>query len=119
MHSEVRKYCLENILQHISVIDIRFSKIGEPKDFVKNEQGLLLLDGIATRLQAIGENIKKLIKIYPEIIDKHQKVEWNLIVRFRDFISHHYEKLDYEIIFEICSFNIQKLKEVVELELNI
>ena len=48
-------------------------------------------------LSNLPNNTKKnnlLQKNYPEI-------EWNKITRVRDFISHHYEMLDYEIVFEI------------------
>jgi uncharacterized protein with HEPN domain len=47
---------------------------------------------------------------YPEI-------EWNKIIRFRDFISHHYEMLDYEIVFEICEDYLPKLEVVIKTEL--
>lgn len=32
---------------------------------------------------------------------------------FRDFISHHYEKLDTDIIFEICQNDIPILKQKI------
>lgn len=32
-------------------------------------------------------------------------------MRLRDIISHHYETIDYEIIFDICENHILKLKE--------
>ncbi|MGK2864604.1 MAG: HepT-like ribonuclease domain-containing protein [Chitinophagaceae bacterium] len=39
--------------------------------------------------------------------DIHADVE--KIIKFRDFISHHYEKLDRDIIFEICRDDIPEL----------
>lgn len=32
------------------------------------------------------------------------------IINFRDFISHHYERTDVEIIYDICLNDIQELK---------
>ena len=44
-------------------------------------------------------------------------MEWNKIIRFRDFISHHYEMLDYEIIYQICNEYLPQLELVLKQEL--
>jgi len=61
-------------------------------------------------LKVIGENIKKIIKIAPDFFSNDLQFDTNAIIRFRDFISHHYEKLDTDIIFEICQEDIPPLK---------
>ena len=58
--SETEKYVLEIVLEHIEICEKRFSEIKSPKDFVDSEYGNTLLDAIVTRLQAIGENLKRL-----------------------------------------------------------
>jgi uncharacterized protein with HEPN domain len=60
--SETEKYTFEIILEHLEVCEKRFSEIKFPKDFVSSEYGNTLLDAIVTRLQAIGENLKRLLK---------------------------------------------------------
>jgi uncharacterized protein with HEPN domain len=117
MYDDVYHYSLETILEHITVCNNRFAEIHKPTDFISSEYGKILLDAIVTRLQAIGENIKNnsqknnlLQKNYPEI-------EWNKIIRFRDFISHHYEMLDYEIVYEIGKINLPQLELVIKTEL--
>lgn len=116
--SETEKYIFEIILDHINVSEKRFSEIQTAKDFVENEYGNTLLDAIVTRLQAIGENVKRLIKYNTTLEIKHPNIEWKKIIMFRDFISHHYEKLDYEVVFDICEIDLPQLKEVVIAELN-
>ncbi len=111
------KYSIETILTHLTVCEKRFSEIQTAHDFVASEYGAMLLDAIATRLQAIGENCKKIVQINPNIQEKYPEIEWEKIIRFRDFISHHYEKLDYEIIFEICFTDLPDLKNVIVTEL--
>lgn len=118
MLDETLKYTLENVLAHISKCEARFSKINSPEDFVATEQGNLLLDSIVTRLQAIGENIKNIAKKHPEFLEKHTEIEWNKIIRFRDFISHHYEMLDYEIVFQICENFLPQLHKIIAIELS-
>lgn len=118
MLDDTLRYTLQIILEHISKCEKRFSEIKSPEDFVSTEQGNLLLDAIATRLQAIGENVKNIAKKHPELLVNHSEIEWNKIVRFRDFISHHYEMLDYEIVFQICNAFLPKLRNAIEMELD-
>ena len=117
MYDEAYQYSLELILDYSTVCNKRFYEIPIPTDFISSDYGNTLLDAIVTRLQAIGENLKNtsrksnlLQTIYPEM-------EWNKIIRFRDFISHLYEMLDYEIVFEICDDYLPKLEVVIETEL--
>ena len=112
------KYTLEIILEHILKCEHRFSKIRVPEDFVSTEEGNIMLDAIATRLQAIGVNVKNISKKHPNIIENHSEIEWNNIIRFRDFISHHYDMLDYEIVFQICDVFLPKLQSIIEFEFN-
>ena len=108
----------QNILTHIEVCEKRFLKISEPKDFVSSEEGLLILDAVVTRLQAIAENVKRIIKKNPKIEEIYPTIEWNKIVRFRDFISHHYDLLDYEVVYDICAFELNRLKTIILIELS-
>lgn len=119
MSDKLFKERLGNILQHIAVIEKRFSSITHADDFVCTNEGVVLLDAITIRLQAIGENITKVRKRNPEFIEKYPQIEWEDIVHFRNFISHNYEILDFEIVFTICQVHIPKLKEVVAAELKL
>lgn len=110
-------YSLETIIEHIEICEKRFVLIKTPSNFIDSENGTILLDSIVTRLQAIGENVKSISKKHPKIIANHTDIEWNNIIRFRDFISHHYEMLDYEIVFHICDCFLPKLKNVIAFEL--
>jgi uncharacterized protein with HEPN domain len=65
------------------------------------------------RLQALGENVKRVVAKNPSVYTNYPDVPWDNIVKFRDFISHHYELLDYEAIFEICKHFLPQLKAAV------
>ncbi len=62
------------------------------------------------RLQALGESLKQIENKSPETFEKYSDVEWVKIIRFRDIISHHYEKLESEIIFDVCKNHLPLLK---------
>ncbi len=117
MYDAVYKYSLETVLVHINVCNSRFSEINIPTDFVNTDYGKTLLDSIVTRLQAIGENIKKISRKNKSLESNHPEIDWKQIIRFRDFISHHYEMLDYEIIFQICQDYLPQLEFVLKEEL--
>jgi uncharacterized protein with HEPN domain len=117
MYDDVYKYSLETILEHITICNKRFSEINIPTDFVSTEYGKTLLDAIVTRLQAIGENVKNTSRKHNLLQSNYPEMEWNKIIRFRDFISHHYEMLDYEIVYEIGKNYLPKLELVIKTEL--
>ncbi len=116
--SDSQKQILRIILEHIEVCEIRFAGIKNANDFIDSRDGNLILDAIGMRLQAAGESTKKLLKLIPEIQSKYPEINWGDIVMFRDFISHHYELLDYEIVYDICNIHLPKLKIALTKELS-
>ena len=48
------------ISESLDLVTKRFSKINHPDDLVSNENGVLILDAIAMRLQVVGELLKKI-----------------------------------------------------------
>lgn len=83
-------------------------------DFEDTEYGQDALDAISMRQQFIGESLKKVEKLDPALLTKYNDVEWSKIINLRDFISHHYDMLNTEIIFDICQIHIPKLKITVD-----
>src|SRR4051812_12137583 len=91
---------IELIKEAIRLVESRISKINSASDFIKDEDNLLIMDAISMRPQTISENTKKIHKISPSFFD-NLEIDIEPIIRFRDFISHHYEKTDYEIVYDI------------------
>ena len=101
MHEFIVEKC-ELILESISAIENYIQEINTAGDFKEAFPGKKSFDAVMMRLQSIGENVKKINKIDPSFFSHQLKFDTNNIIRFRDFISQHYEKLDSEIVFEIC-----------------
>ncbi len=78
-------------------------------DFKETREGQILLDAITMRLQAASETVKKIVEQHPNFFET-LAYNTNNIIRFRDFISHHYEKLDSDIVFDICKVDVPLLK---------
>ena len=113
MNAPVRD-SLENILTSTDLIMQRLEDIRTPDDLLSDTDALFTLDAVAMRLQIIGENVKSLAGLDPELLEKYPEVEWNKIMRLRDIISHHYDVLDHEIIFDACMVNLPQLRRVIE-----
>jgi len=113
LDQEIADY-LDLMLESIDLIENRFSKIRSPEDFVQSTEGVILLDAISMRLQVIGESVRKTQKADPSFLDSYSSVEWDKIARFRDLVSHHYEQVDHEIVYDICQVHIPKLKYALQ-----
>ena len=114
MHDQRIRENLQDILESIELVRARFSKIDKPDDFVSNPEGVLLLDSISMRLQMVGELVKKVSKLDERILQEHPEIEWTNIMKMRDLISHHYNQIDHEIIYDVCKNNLSGLKKVIK-----
>ncbi len=103
----------ELVLEHTKQINENTLSILRPQDYVNSKQGVVLFDSTLMRLQAIGENLKKIQTVHPEILKSKSEIDWDNIIRLRDIISHHYEKLQEEVVFDICTVFIPELEKAV------
>ena len=104
---------LQDIISSIELIEQRFKSIAGADAFVLSEAGVLILDSICMRLQIVGELLKKVQKLDPSVFGKYPEIEWQNIMKLRDIISHHYEHVDHEIIYDICKNHLPNLKKAV------
>jgi uncharacterized protein with HEPN domain len=114
MHKEQIADHIDFMLESIELIETRLLKIESPEEFVQSSDGITILDAISMRLQVIGETVRKIQKAEPSFWENYIEVEWDKIARFRDFVSHHYNQVDHEIIFDICKAHIPKLKAILQ-----
>ncbi|MBW1802808.1 MAG: DUF86 domain-containing protein [Deltaproteobacteria bacterium] len=105
---------LDLMLESISLVQVRFARIGESEDFVSTSDGVTLLDAISMRLQVIGESVKRIQKKDLSLLTRYAEIEWDKIARFRDLVSHHYDHVDHEIVYDICQNHIPRLKDIIE-----
>ncbi len=107
----------KDLLNLISIIDSA-NKIQNYTKHLRNADKFFedekSFDAVMMRLQSIGENIKKINKINGDFFEINLQFDTNNVIRFRDLISHHYEKLDTEIVFEICTIDIPELKQKIQ-----
>ena len=105
---------LDFILESINLITERFEDIKHPDDFVKTSKGKTYYDAILMRFQTIGEKLKTIRNKNPRLLEKYPEVSWNEIIRFRELISHHYEQLLHETVYDASKFDVPILKSAIE-----
>jgi len=115
MDKKSRTELLEFIQFSITLIRKRVAGIDNASDFLADDTGLEKLDAVSMRLQSIGEAIKSLMKRDPEtLLNVAPKNYWSEIIRMREIISHHYIDLDAEIVYEICTDELDELSSYIE-----
>lgn len=113
MHEDLLDRC-EQISKSLDAIKEYMSSITSPEDFLRPESGQLYLDAITLRLQVVGENVKQIENHYPQFFWHELAYDIGYIVRFRDFVSHHYEMLDHEVVYRLCTTKLPKFRTVLE-----
>jgi uncharacterized protein with HEPN domain len=107
------KFNLDSILESIGMIIDRSKNIYSPEDFVNNPFGVTQLDAITMRIQVIRELLKKINKISPDFFKKYKDIDWEKIIKMRDLISHHYDIINPDVIFDICKNHIPQLNSAI------
>lgn len=95
-------------------IERRFAGINSPEDFTRNDNGLDRLDGISMMLISISENIKRIEKIAgTDFLNQYPDIPWLSIKGIRNILAHDYFNIDAEEIYQICSSDLEPLKQVL------
>jgi uncharacterized protein with HEPN domain len=109
-HKENDLLYLLNILEYSGKIWKYMENITSAEEFYEfNEQ--LNLNASLTLLANIGENVSK---ISEELKQEYQDIEWQSIKDFRNKIVHDYAGIDIDIVFEIITDDLRKLKPKIE-----
>ncbi len=73
-----------------------------------------LRDAVCMRLMSLAECIKEYLKEYPALPEDYPDIPWNDIARFRDKMAHHYEGIDFDLVWDILETDIPPLYEVIK-----
>ncbi len=87
---------------------LRFSAGLTREQFFADEK---TYDAVLRNLEIIGEAVKHLSA---ELKNKNLQVEWRKIAGFRDMVAHEYFGIDAQILWDIISNHIPRLREQLE-----
>jgi uncharacterized protein with HEPN domain len=105
---------LQLIVEHVTVICQRVIVVNKSWHAIGPDEKSALIDSLIVRLQALSENIKKIQKLDMQFFESELSLNITPIIRFRDLASHHYEKLEEEIILAICKKDVPHLSNTIQ-----
>lgn len=105
---------LEQIAESIELIISRCENIHTSNEFLLSPDNVMKFDSCVMRLQAIGEQIGKILKEDNCPFDKYPDIPWVAAYDMRNFISHEYASVDEEIVFDVIKEDLPRMQEAVE-----
>lgn len=108
---------LDAILEYLHRVEAYFAgiKAKAPQDFVASLEGTKSLDAIAMMLVSVGESVKRIDKLTDGgFLIRYHETDWQGVMRAQDILTRHYEKVDYEIVFHVCTNHVQPLRRIIE-----
>jgi uncharacterized protein with HEPN domain len=97
------KIYIDRIIKYAKKICRYIEEVHTFKDFENNDEKV---DAVILNLEQIGETAKKLSD---ETKQNHPSIHWPSIIGLRNMISHEYEGIRLNIIYDIATVNIPEL----------
>lgn len=105
---------LEQILESIELAVSRCENINEANEFLLSPDNMMRFDSCVMRLQAIGEQIGKILKEHNCPFDKYPEIPWVAAYDMRNFISHEYANIDEAIVFDVIKEDLPRMQEAIQ-----
>ena len=70
-------------------------------------------DAVTRRLEIIGEAVKSLDTLVPDLLAGHPEVPWNSIKGMREKLAHDYDSVSITILWNTATRELPDLKDVV------
>ena len=102
---------LGHILQAIDRIK-RYTAGFDETDFLKNENEMAQ-DAVIRNIEIIGEASNRIKKMAPEFVAKHADLPWLDMYDMRNKVSHYYEGVDFQIVWETARNDLPVLHQQV------
>lgn len=118
-HKEEVLQILHKIKDTIEAIERRNKFIHSVDDYLMSETGMEKLDAACMLIQTIGENVKVIdYKTKGELLSHYPQIPWKRVMGMRDYISHHYDGVDADVVFEVIKNNLPPLLETINQIIN-
>lgn len=105
---------LLQIAESITLIQERCRHIQHADDFLLTPDGMMIFDSCVMRLQAIGEQVGKLLKEENSPLLAYREIPWRAIYDMRNLISHEYANIDETIVFSVIKEDLPTVKTIIE-----
>ena len=100
------KYHIQKIIEYCDIIDQLLDEY--ERDYTIFQSSLSFQLSISMSIIQIGEYVNRLSDEFKE---KHKNIPWKKIKGMRNFTTHQYEHIEFEVIWHTITIEIPELKE--------
>ena len=104
---------LEEIKESILLITEWSAHIDSADAFLLSSTNYMAFNACVMRLQVIGEDVGRLLKIPGNPLEEYKNIPWQAIYGMRNLISHEYANIDEVIVFDTIKNGLPELLTVV------
>lgn len=113
MYNDKIKDKLEEIEESIVLIQEWSNGVASANDFLLSSTKYMAFNACVMRLQVIGEDVGKILKIQDNPLLRYTDIPWQAIYGMRNMISHEYANIDEEIVYDTIKNGLPQLLSVV------
>jgi len=113
-HPERAQDYLEHILEALERIQ-RYTAGKSEAEFMAST---LLQDGVLRNLGIVGEAAHRLLTEAPDFVDAHPEIPFAKIYATRNRVTHAYDEVDVEIIWNLVVYDVPDLRPRIAAALN-
>lgn len=104
---------LEAAIKEMELLKEMSKEICNPGDFVSSTSGLIVFRACGMSLQYVTESFVKIRNLCgKDFFNSYKAIPWDAVFGMRNFLSHEYEEVDAEGIFNTIKTNIPELLRV-------
>jgi len=109
----------QQVAEYLELARKSFEAVPDVAFFHASHTGTEKLASICMFLMVIGEHVKKIDKLTQgEFLSRYPNINWRRITAFRNIVAHDYVHIDSEIVFNICSNEIDLLQQTINQIIN-
>jgi uncharacterized protein with HEPN domain len=108
----------EDYLEHILEALQRIKRYNADKSKAEFMASTLLQDGVLRNLAIIGEAAHRLLADAPEFVALHPEIPFSKIYATRNRITHAYEEVDMDIVWNLALYDVPDLQPKIAAALN-
>jgi uncharacterized protein with HEPN domain len=104
---------LAQILESIDLIQEWSKNTTCPDDFITSMDKVMVFNACVMRLQVIGEEVGKLLRIESSPLEEFNYIPWRAICDMRNLISHEYSNINEIVVFSTIKEDLPELRKVI------
>lgn len=99
---------LEHIVEAIERIQRYTANLGK-QAFLNDE---LVQDAVVRNIEVIGEAAKNIQNVDPSFAAAHDEIPWQVMYAMRNRLSHGYDTIDYEVVWNLIQEDLRSLYQL-------